>query len=297
MTPTETRPTVSVVLPCFNAHAYLTQAVDSVRKQTFRDLEIIIVNDGSTDPQTLSLLDSFPDGIRVIHQENRGLSGARNRGFEEARGRYVLPLDCDDWLDPTYVEKCLAAVADKGEHVFAFAHLYLEGDESGPLAKNFNGFEQLFLNQLPYCLFMPKSLWAEAGGYDETMRQGFEDWEFNIRLCLGNVTGIAIEEPLFHYRVSSTGMLKSISMGKFAELWGHIQSKHRGGYTWSSLLRRRREWRGTSSTYPSWLLLGFLAMYRVLPNPVFNAVFRSAMRFSHTRRTAAKRNQHVSPAS
>jgi glycosyltransferase involved in cell wall biosynthesis len=290
------RPVVSVFLPCFNAHAHLQQAVDSVRNQTFKDLEILVIDDGSTDPATLALLDSLGNDVRVVRQENRGLPGARNRGFAESRGYYVVPLDCDDWLEPEFVEKGVKALEAAGEKAFVFAHFYLEGDESGPLAKNYNGFEQLFVNQLPYCLLMPKSLWAEVGGYDETMQQGFEDWEFNIRIGLAGATGVVIEEPLFHYRVSGSGMLKSLSVGKFAELWGHIQDKHRDVYTWPALRRWRKHWRGRPSTYPAVLLFGFFALHRLLPNAVFNAIFRNAMKYSHTRREAAKRNRQTSLA-
>jgi len=296
MTTAETSPLVTVFLPCYNAHAHLRQAIDSVRRQTYPNLEILIIDDGSTDPATGTALDRLGDDIRVVHQENRGLPSARNRGFAEARGDYVLPLDCDDWLAPDFVEKAIAALDGTDGRAFAFAHLYLEGDESGPLAKNYNGFQQMFLNQLPYCLLMPKALWAELDGYDETMRQGFEDWEFNIRLGLAGATGIVVPEPLFHYRVSGTGMLKSLSVGKFAELWGHIQRKHRDAYTWPALWRRHKAWRGKPSTYPPILLFGLLALYRLLPNAAFNAVFRRAMVFSHTRREAAKQNRRASPA-
>ena len=297
MNSTPSQPAVSVFLPCFNAHAHLRQAIDSVRNQTFKDLEILVINDGSSDPDTISVLNDLGDDVRVVHQENRGLPGARNRGFEESRGRYVLPLDCDDWLAPEFIEKALAALEAADGKSFVFAHLYLEGDESGPLVKYYNGFEQLFLNQLPYCLLTPKSLWAEVGGYDETMRQGFEDWDFNIRLGLSGAVGIVIPEPLFHYRVSGAGMLKSISMGKFAELWGHIQQKNPDAYTWSALRKQQKQWHGKPSTYPAYLLLAFLALYRLLPKSAFNSIFRNAMKFSHTRREAARRNRQASPAS
>jgi hypothetical protein len=291
-----TAPRVSVFLPCFNAHKHLRQAIDSVRNQTFQDLEILVIDDGSTDPDTLTVLDGLGDDVRVIRQKNRGLAGARNRGFAEARGHCVLPLDCDDWLEPEFVEKGMQALEAAGARAFAFAHLFLEGDESGPLAKNYNGFEQLFVNQLPYCLLVPKSLWTEVGGYDETMRYGFEDWEFNIRLGLSGATGIVIEEPLFHYRVSGTGMLKSLSVGRFAQLWGYIQDKHRAAYTWTALRQRRNQWRGKPSTYPAFMLYGLLVLHRLLPDVVFNTIFRNAMKFSHTRREAAKRSRQAAPA-
>ena len=194
-------PRVSVVLPCFNAAEYLPRALASLRAQTLGDIEIIVVDDGSSDPATIAYLDALPGDIRLLRQENRGLSGARNAGIAAARGTYVTPLDCDDWLEPDFLEKTVAALEDNPGAGFAFAHLALEGDASGVLCKNYNFFEQLFLNQLPYCLTMPKHVWEQAGGYDSSLRHGYEDWELNIRLGGRGKFGVVVPEPLFHYRV------------------------------------------------------------------------------------------------
>ncbi|MFZ0693430.1 MAG: glycosyltransferase family A protein, partial [Alphaproteobacteria bacterium] len=219
-------PTVSVILPCYNAHRYLTRALDSVRAQTFRDFEIIVIDDGSTDPGTVAYLNQLPSDIRLVRQENRGLPGARNTGFHEARGKYVLPLDCDDWLEPTFIEKTLVALEAAPERAFAFAQMVLEGDAVGQLVKHYNFFEQLFLNQLPYCLLVRKSAWAAVGGYDESMREGYEDWELNIRMGGHGWFGAAVPEPLFHYHVSRSGMLLSMSSGLHGRLWTTIQRRN-----------------------------------------------------------------------
>ena len=89
---------VTVVIPCFNSGATLTQTVESVKAQTYKNIEIIVVDDGSTDVLTIATIDGLAK-VRIIRQENAGLSAARNRGFSEARGEYVLPLDADDWLE------------------------------------------------------------------------------------------------------------------------------------------------------------------------------------------------------
>ena len=154
-----TVPTISVFLPCYNAHIYLPRALESLRAQTFQDFEIIIINDGSTDPETIAYLETVPDDIRVVHQENRGLAGARNRGFTEARTNLILPLDCDDWLAPRFLEEAYAALQAAPEKSFIFAGLTLEGEGEGELEKQFNLFEQLYFNQLPYCMLMPRAAW------------------------------------------------------------------------------------------------------------------------------------------
>ena len=95
---------VSVIIPCYNQGAYLNEAVESILAQSYRDFEIIVVNDGSTDEETNRLLSGYDrQQTRVLHTENQGLSSARNNGIREAQGEYILPLDADDRIDPTYL--------------------------------------------------------------------------------------------------------------------------------------------------------------------------------------------------
>ncbi len=101
------RPLVSVIVPVYNVEAFLRPCVDSVFGQSFQDLEIILVNDGSTDasPQICDRCADADPRVRVIHQQNRGLSAARNRGLDEAAGRYVYFLDSDDYITGNAVRK------------------------------------------------------------------------------------------------------------------------------------------------------------------------------------------------
>jgi glycosyltransferase involved in cell wall biosynthesis len=261
------------VLPCYNAVAHLPRALESLRAQTFDDFEIIVVDDGSTDPATLAYLDALPADATVLRQENRGLPGARNAGFRAARGRYVVPLDCDDWLEPDFLDRARSALEAAPEAGFAFAHLALEGDAAGVLAKGYNFFEQLFVNQLPYCMMFRRDLWVASGGYDETMRHGYEDWEFNIRLGGRGHHGVAVAAPLFHYRVSATGMLQSISSARHGRLWRDIQRRNAALYRPLALLRCWWRWRGTASTYPLGFYFAWLALHKALPPSWFAALF------------------------
>jgi GT2 family glycosyltransferase len=266
-------PAVSVVLPCYNAHRHLGRALDSVRAQTFRDFEILVVDDGSTDPETKAFLGGLGADVRLLHQENCGLAGARNAGFRAARGEYVLPLDCDDWIDPTFLEKGVAVLRARPDVAYVFAHIALEGEKTGVLEKGFNAFEQLFLNQLPYCLLMRRRVWESLGGYDETMRAGYEDWELNIRAAVRGHYGLAIPEPLFHYRVSSGGMLQTVSRGQHGRLWRAIRARNAGAYRAGALFATWRAWRGRPSSWNLWLLPGLLVLNRLLPERLFDALF------------------------
>lgn len=278
-------PSVSVVLPCYNTHKHLSRAIESVLAQTHPALEIIVVDDGSTDPTTITTLDALPDKVTLIRQENRGLPGARNSGIAAANGDYIVPLDCDDWLDPAFLERGLRILAENPKAGFAFAQIHMEGEITGILKKTYNFFDQLFFNQLPYCLLLPRATWAEIGGYDEAMRRGYEDWEFNIRLGANGYFGVAIPAPLFHYTISSTGMLGSQSRRIHTNLWAEIRRKHRALYSISSLRRISSAWRNEPHQYPQWVLVGWLLIALIFPLRISSFLFGQLMHLSHSRRT------------
>ena len=277
--------TVSVILPCFNAHALLPQALASLAAQTYRDFDITIVDDGSDDPATRAYLDSLPPEINIVRQANQGLPAARNAGFRHATGRFVLPLDCDDQIAPEFLARAVAAVADS-DQAFAFSHIRMVGEQSGDLVKHFNAFEQLFFNQLPYCLLIPRALWQRVGGYDESMRGGYEDWEFNIRLAAAGAIGHEVAAPLFIYTVSAGGMLAAVSRRRHADLWRAIRAKHRGLYTYAALWRRWRACRAQPSTRPLVWYFAWDAAYRLLPTGALSWLVGTMMGFSHSRRTS-----------
>lgn len=278
---------ISVVIPCYNSGATLARTVASVKVQTWTNLEIIVVDDGSTDANTSAALNELQD-VTILRQSNSGLPAARNAGFRIAQGEYVLPLDSDDWLEPTALEVMMKVLKSSYYASFVFCDLQLEGEASGVLQKEYNFFEQLSLNQLPYSLLMPKQIWVKAGGYDESMRQGYEDWEFNIRLGTLGFFGQRVAQPLFHYSVSSTGMLISKSNELHGLLWSEVQERHKSTYRWSNLIRLWREWSARPSRYPLLLHLLWMALHRLLPKSVFSWLFRFYRKLSAERR-AAKR--------
>jgi len=274
---------VSVVIPCFNAHRTLPRTLDSLRAQNISPTEIVVVDDGSTDAETIAFLHALSD-VKVVRQENKGLSAARNAGFRAAIGTHVLPLDADDWLAPNAIDRLIESLRNNPQRAYAGSHILLHGEARGELVKNYNFFEQLFLNQMPYCILVPKRIWEAAGGYNEEMRRGYEDWEFNIRLGRLGYHGLIVHEPLFHYRVSRTGMLQSVSTWLHGELWQDIQEEHSDLYAWPKLFEIWREWRRQPSTYPLAGYFAWLALHRLLPPGWFQFLFRSLMPRSQANR-------------
>lgn len=110
---------VSVIIPLYNVEKYLSQCIDSIINQTYKDIEVILVDDGSTDksPQICDQYTHVDDRIKVIHKDNGGQSSARNRGLEIATGDYISFVDSDDWLHPLMYEKLVQAAGTLGADV------------------------------------------------------------------------------------------------------------------------------------------------------------------------------------
>jgi glycosyltransferase involved in cell wall biosynthesis/GT2 family glycosyltransferase len=235
-------PTVSVVIPCFNDGRYLPEALQSVFAQTLQPIEILVVDDGSTDPRTVKLLKTLDRPmVRILHHENRGLSAARNTGMRNAEGKYIYFLDADDVIYP----ECLATLTrmlENGSGVAATSAIRISGgpDHGTVWGGPYNPYLILVYNQ--WCAGI--MLRGEASKkydltYDESMRSGYEDWELNIRL--GN-TGHEIlfsTEPLYQYRIRKKSLLSTTR--KFhVEVVNYIRVKHRDQYTIESLLNTKR---------------------------------------------------------
>lgn len=200
-------PLVSVVIPCFNYGRFVQAAVDSVVSQSLQDFEIIVVDDGSTDPATIAVLDgmSHPK-VRLHRQANAGLPSARNAGIEGARGRYVCCLDADDALAPTYLEKCVSLLESNPGVRLAYSWLELCGDETGHWESADLDLDRLLVtNHIIVSAVFWREDWQRAGGYSASMRGGYEDWEFWLRLAGLGVRGKSIPELLFrHFRHGRT---------------------------------------------------------------------------------------------
>ncbi|MDO8875796.1 MAG: glycosyltransferase family A protein, partial [Pseudolabrys sp.] len=240
-------PAVSIVVPCYNGGRFIPQLLESLTRQTLRDFDILIVDDGSTDEATRQTLDGLDPAIRVIRQPNKGLSAARNAGIAAARADLVFTLDCDDMIEPPFLGEALALLrAAPGDVAYVLCHKRLSGAASGFLERHFNRFDLLFANPIPSAVLLRKTAWQAAGGYDETMRDGYEDWEFYLRLMLCGYRGITIRKPYVIYHVSSAGMLFNQSSGKHAAIWRRMRHKHADAYRPLAIWRLWRQSRDGS---------------------------------------------------
>jgi glycosyltransferase involved in cell wall biosynthesis len=202
-----------VVIPCHNYARYLPDAVSSVLAQTFRDWELVIVDDGSTD-DTVEVAEGLiarhtDRRIRLVRQANAGVSAARNTGIEAGTGRYVLPLDADDVIAPTMLEKTVAVLdGDPGIAIASTDVFTFTDDDLPPQVMPLPAYSRELLLQrliMFYCSLYRREAWQTVGGYDESMRAG-EDWDFWVGCAEHGFDAHHIPEPLFGARNKDTGL-------------------------------------------------------------------------------------------
>ena len=181
-------PLVTIIIPCYNGAAFLEETLRSALAQSYRAVEVIVVDDGSTDSSP-EIAQRLP--VRYIRQENRGLSAARNAGIRESKGSYVVFLDADDRLLPEAVEsglrvlqahpECAIAV---GDHVFIAADGSHLGDSNKAVEIHWH-YEALlksnFIEMISSVLFR-RSIFDEVGGFDTTIRVA-EDYDLYLRIA------------------------------------------------------------------------------------------------------------------
>jgi glycosyltransferase involved in cell wall biosynthesis len=220
-------PTISVVIPCYNHARFLAQAVESVLAQTVPVQEIVVVDDGSTDGSG-SLIDSLaakhPGLIHALHQANSGPAQTRQRAVEKATGDWVLPLDADDYLHPTAVERMIGYALGHPEFVVIYTDYY-RVDENNKVISEYrvrerrdDPLEGKILNTLvrqssvTATALIRRAKLLEVGGYysEETAHKGrgHEDYFVYLKLALKDYAFGYIPEPLFYYRVT-TGSVSS----------------------------------------------------------------------------------------
>ncbi|MDC0408578.1 glycosyltransferase family 2 protein [Flavobacteriaceae bacterium] len=220
---------MTIVIPCFNDWKYIEQAVDSALNQTYINKEIIVVDDGSDHRTRLKLSQLEPKISKLITQSNFGQSNARNRGIYEAKGVYILVLDSDDFFEPKFCEMAVEEF-EKSENikiVTCYGNRIFESNGSKDIIKptggNITDFVQ-YNRSFGSCMFK-KSDWVLVGGYDENMTQGFEDWEFFIRILNSGGKCFVIPEILFNYRVRNNSTTTR-AYDKRYELWKYIILKN-----------------------------------------------------------------------
>lgn len=229
---------VEAVITSYNQGEMLLEAVRSVCRQTMLPKQVIVVDDGSTEEASLQILDriqedsGFPVPVLVVRRTNGGVSAARNTGIRRTEAPLVLVLDGDDKLKDTYIERvsaCLrrdSSVSGASSWMRAFGVLEAE---IRPCGGDIAAF--LSRNCCPATHILRRKSWEACGGYDESMRSGFEDWDFFLSMLeAAPHTRIEIvQEPLLAYRTAPASS-NITSMSRRLELFRFLIEKHSSLY-------------------------------------------------------------------
>lgn len=229
------RGVVSFVIPCYKQEQYLRQAIESCLNQVYPHVNVMIVDDGSPGNKALQVVkDIDSPKVRLIRQRNKHLSGARNTGIREAlkfhNSQYVVPLDADDAIHPRFVEDTMAALENDNQYTYTDVKFIGEANHEYKLPEY--DCKLLAVKHLHPCtILMPSVLWStmvngRGMGYDETMKQGFEDWEFAIAAVESGYCGKRVAKPYFYYRFHSGGSMRTSANKISKKLVGTIRQKH-----------------------------------------------------------------------
>lgn len=218
-------PCISVVIPAYNAEHTVLQTIESVQKQTFSDIEIIVINDGSTD-KTLDLLRNISDDrLKVFSYENGGLPSARNRGIAKATGDFITFIDADDLWSIDKLERQFLALKENPKAAVAYSWTQTIDEQGNPLHK----YHPVFLKGNVYLEILVNNFIASGsnilvrrdaistvGEFDSTLKS-CEDWDFYIRLASKYHFAVVPDWQIL-YRQSSNAMTSKVEVMEAAAL-------------------------------------------------------------------------------
>lgn len=223
-------PDISIIIPCYNDGIHLPELISSIPPSIpGREIEIVIVDDGSTDERTLSILKEISGFAKVIYQANTGVSSARNNGIRNATANYILPVDADNKITSDLIDQSLCILKENPAIHIVYTDAYLFGRESG--IRNTGDFCIHKLKQGNYidtCAVYRRNVWLETGGYDEALnRYTYEDWEFWLHAASKGFGFYYLKQPLYYYRIKNdTRNDAGLDPDKRTFIVKHIIKKH-----------------------------------------------------------------------
>lgn len=223
-------PKISVVVPVYNVEAYLEKCARSILDQSEPDLELLLIDDGSTDRSggLCEEIAGTDSRVRVIHQENRGLGGARNTGIEAARGEWLLFVDSDDWLEPGLIEQSLKAAEQAGANMVvpAFRRVDEQGRDLGVIREKLPLNTGLTLAQRPDLLLMHPCAWGrlyrtelfQKSGVRYPPRVWYEDLRTTLKLLPDAGRVVFIDAIGVNYLQRAGSIMNNLNLQRNVEI-------------------------------------------------------------------------------
>jgi glycosyltransferase involved in cell wall biosynthesis len=226
---------LSVVVPYYNMGKYVHETIRSIQSSEFRNIEILIVDDGSTDAESIDVLKKLEqhDRVRVIRKKNEGLALARNSGAQEAKGEFLAFLDPDDTVEPAYYLRAVNLMKVKNNVSFAGCWAQYFG-ESTAVWPTFNPEPPYVL--LHNCLntsalIYKKNHFLDAGMNDPRMIYGMEDYDSLISMLAKGYRGVSFPETWWNYRIRKDSMAQAFTTNSKLFLYKLISEKHSDFYS------------------------------------------------------------------
>ena len=222
---------LSVVIPCYNQGQFLVEAIASVERSAVERCELVIVNDGSTQPRTIEVLDVLRHaGYHIIDQANAGLAATRNNGIHAARGRYILALDADNRVTPDFIASAIRVLNTEAHVGVVYSDRLEFGLRSGrAVVPEFDIDALLWWNFIDACAVYRREIWQACDGYDASAAV-LEDWEFWIAVAKRGWRFRKLSNVAFEYRVRPNSMLRSADDKRLSSTCEYILRKHRELY-------------------------------------------------------------------
>lgn len=224
---------ITVVIPCFDYGRYLVEAVESALGQAGGPPRVIVVDDGSTDCDTLEVLASLPDSVQVLRRPNGGPAAARNTGAAEADTPFVLMLDADDKLRPEALDRLRGPLDRDPSAGFSYGLMQYFGDWSGVVRfPDYDPYRLLYRSIISATSLIRREMYEDVGGFDPEIAR-YEDWDFYLGALEKGWTGRRVNEVVLLYRRHGASKLKS-DRSSYRRGFAAIRRKRAGLY------RRRR---------------------------------------------------------
>jgi glycosyltransferase involved in cell wall biosynthesis len=235
---------VTVVITCFNYGRFLNDAVRSVVEQEDGPPRIVVVDDGSTEPETLDALERLPDDVELIRQQRAGVSAARNAGLGRAATTYALVLDADDRLRPNALTTLREPLEQDPDLGFTYGRMHFFGDWQGELRfPPYDPYALLYRHTIGLSALMRREVAESTGGFDP-----FEDWEFWVNALAHGWRGLQIDAVTVDYR-RHAGAKQGADRKRYRKTFRALKRKH------AALYEKRDQLRAESALGPGGRLL------------------------------------------
>lgn len=219
---------ISVIITCYNHGAYILNTLRSIEQQIVQPEEVIIIDDGSNDKHTIEILQQVAQRktVTVIHSANQGPAAARNIGFSNSKGEFILLIDSDDSIHESFLQKAMQILYKDPSIGVVSSWALCFGDQDyiwypkGGMLEDF-----LMYTSCPSCALLRRKSWIDAQGFDETLRVGYEDWDFWIRVTKQGWLVYILPELLYYYLQKPSSRVKD-TFARHEEIYRQIKRNH-----------------------------------------------------------------------